>query len=234
MVYLLIGFVFGFSIPYLARRFSKFMPATFAYALYRIFSINKSVSREKKMANHKYRQLADKYFMRSLGWGIVTAATTFLISQTLPNNETPWIVFFIIVLFILMEIDKRMLLLPDLLTVPLLFIGFAYAAFAGSLLGFDIASAAQNSALGAIFGYFLPVIASLFLIKKHPDVFGGGDIKLLSAVGAWLGVVNIPFVILISCIIFAINCFINKQKAGAFGPSIVLASIIMLFFLEYQ
>ena len=34
MPYIFIGFAFGFAIPYLARRFSKFMPATFACALY--------------------------------------------------------------------------------------------------------------------------------------------------------------------------------------------------------
>lgn len=233
MTYILIGFIFGFSIPYLARRFSKFMPATFAYALYRIFSINKKVSRKKRQLNHKYKQLSHRYFMRSLGWGITTAAITFLTAQTLPIKETPWIIFFIITLFILMEIDKRILLLPDLLTVPLLLGGFAYATFAGELLGYNTIDATQNSALGAIFGYFLPVLASLFLIKKHPDVFGGGDIKLLSAIGAWLGFINIPIVILISCGIFAINCFINKQRQGAFGPSIVLSTLIVLFFLEY-
>lgn len=233
MTYIIIGFIFGFSIPYLARRFSKFMPATFAYALYRIFSINKIVSKEKRLSNHKYKQLSQRYFMRSLGWGIVTAAIAFLASQTLTPTETPWIVFFIITLFILMEIDKRMLLLPDLLTIPLLIGGFTYAAFSGNLLGYNTIDAVQNSALGAIFGYFLPVIASLFLIKKHPDVFGGGDIKLLSAVGAWLGFLNIPIVILLSCAIFAINCFINKQRQGAFGPSIVIASLIVLFLLEY-
>lgn len=233
MIYILIGFIFGFSIPYMARRFSKFMPATFAYALYRIFSINKIVPKAKRQSNHKYKQLVHRYFMRSLGWGITTAAITFLASQTLLPSETPWIIFFILTLFILMEIDKRMLLLPDLLTIPLLIGGFAYASFAGELLGYNTIDAVQNSALGAIFGYFLPVIASLFLIKKHPDVFGGGDIKLLSAIGAWLGFINIPIVILISCGIFAITCFINKQKQGAFGPAIVLSSLIVLFFLEY-
>ncbi len=233
MNYILIGFIFGFSIPYLARRFSKFMPATFAYALYRIFSINKIVSKEKRQTNHKYTQLKHKYFMRSLGWGIITSAISFLLSLTIKPEETPWIIFFIIVLFILMEIDKRMLLLPDLLTIPLLISGFTYATFAGELLGYNTIDATQNSALGAIFGYFIPVLASLFLIKKHPDVFGGGDIKLLSAVGSWLGFVNIPIVILLSCAIFAITCFINKQRQGAFGPAIVLASLITLFFLEY-
>lgn len=233
MKYIIIGFIFGFSIPYLARRFSKFMPATFAYALFRIFHRNKIVSRKKRLENHTYQQLVQRYFMRSLGWGIITSATAFLVSQILTASETPWIVFFITVLFILMEIDKRMLLLPDLLTVPLLICGFAYAALSGELLGYNTTDATQNSALGALFGYFIPVVASLFLVKRHPDVFGGGDIKLLAAVGAWMGLVNIPIVILLSCLIFAISCFINKQRQGAFGPSIVLASLIMLFYLEY-
>ena len=48
MPYIFIGFAFGFAIPYLARRFSKFMPATFACALYRIFRPNKTVSKEKR------------------------------------------------------------------------------------------------------------------------------------------------------------------------------------------
>lgn len=233
MFYTLTGFIFGFCIPYLARRFHKFMPATFAYALYRIFHINKRVSKQKRLSNHKYIQLRNRYFMRSLGWGITTAAILFLAAQTIPASEMPWISAFIIILLILMEIDKRMFLLPDILTIPLLIIGFAYAAFAGELLGEDTASAAANSSLGAVFGYLIPVIASLFLIKKYPEAFGGGDIKLLAAVGAWLGLANIPFVILLACIIFAASCFINKQRQGAFGPAIVISSLIILFLLEY-
>ena len=233
MLYIIIGFAFGFTIPYLARRFSKFMPATFAYALYRIFHINKSVSYAKRKNNHKYQLLCHRYFMRSLGWGIITSAVIFLTSQVLPAQETPWISFLIIVLFMLMEIDKRMFLLPDILTVPLLIVGFMYATFAGNCLGYDIASSTANSALGALGGYIIPVIASLFIIKKHPDAFGGGDIKLLSAVGAWLGFSNIPYIILLSCFIFAISCFINKKRQDAYGPSIAISTLIILFLIKY-
>ena len=44
MFYTILGFLLGFSIPYISRRFAKFMPATFAYALYRIFTPNKKPS----------------------------------------------------------------------------------------------------------------------------------------------------------------------------------------------
>ncbi len=231
MPYIFIGFIFGFTIPFLARRFAKFMPATLAYALYRIFHFNARVSKQKRLNNAKYKKLSTRYLMRSIGWGIITAAVVFLASLSLPQKEMPWISFLIIILLILTEIDKRMQLLPDLLTIPLLIAGFTYASFVENALGETITDSVQNSALGAIFGYTIPVIASLFLIKKHPDVFGGGDIKLLSALGAWFGVINIPIIILLSCIIFAIDCFIKKQRLGAFGPSIVLAALINLFLL---
>ena len=119
--------------------------------------------------------------------------------------------------------------LPDILTSPLLLGGFAYATFSGYILGEDISSSTANSVLGAIFGYTIPVLASLLLIKKYPDNLGGGDIKILSAIGAWLGLTNIPYVILLSCPIFAVSCYINKQKQGAFGPSIVISALIILF-----
>lgn len=233
MTYILVGFILGFTIPYLARRFAKFMPATMAYALYRIFHINKIVSAERRAHNRKYIQLRNHYLMRSFGWGIVSAAIFFLLSLALPTNEAPWIAFFVIILLLLTEIDKRIQYLPDILTSPLLIGGFAYAVFSGNLLGENSILSTTNSSLGAIMGYALPVIASLLLIKKHPDNFGGGDIKILAAIGAWLGLTNIPYIIILSCIIFGITCFIKRQRTGAFGPSIVLSTLIILFILIY-
>ena len=233
MLYAFLGFILGFYIPYTARRFAKFMPATLAYALYRIFTPNKQVSKEKRNKNPIYKKLLHKYFMRSLGWGIICSAIFYLNNLTSPSNETPWLSYFIIILLLLMEIDNRIMYLPDILTSPLLLGGFAYAVFSGYLLGENIASSTANSALGAIFGYIVPVIASLLLIKKHPDNLGGGDIKVLSAIGAWFGLVNIPYVILLSCPIFALTCYIKKQKQGAFGPSIVISALIILFLLKY-
>lgn len=233
MLYIFIGFAFGFCIPYMARRFAKFMPANLPYALYRIFAINKTVSFKKRKASHKYQLLSKKYFMRSLGWGITTSAIIFLGKTILSSTEIPWLSCYVMISLLLMEIDKRIQYLPDILTVPLLILGFSYATFAGGLLGENPVEAMQNSCLGAIWGMCIPTIAALCLVKKHPNAFGGGDIKLLSATGSWFGVVNIPFILLLSCLIFAVSCYINKQRSGAFGPSIVISSLIILFYLEY-
>ena len=231
MTYIIIGFIFGFTIPYLARRFAKFMPATMPYALYRIFKQNKTVSKEKRKQNNKYLKLKQKYMMRSLGWGIVVSSFCFYTSLSMQPNDVSWFVFLIMMLFLLMEIDNRMMLLPDLITLPLLISGFAYASFNGFILGDDITLAVQNSVLGSIFGYTIPTIAALFMVKKNSEAFGGGDIKLLSAIGAWVGLATIQTIILISCIVFAISCFINKKRVGAFGPSIVIATLITIFTL---
>lgn len=236
MLYIIIGFILGFYIPHTVRRYFKIKLNENIYLasdLYWILKITKRVSKQKRLTNQKYLHLQNKYFMRSLGWGITTSAIFFLIYSTTLPFETPWISFFVIILLLLSEIDKNTELLPDVFTYPLLLTGFLYAAFSGNLLADTSADAAQNSALGAFCGFFIPFLASLLTVKKYPNGICGGDIKLLAAIGAWLGLVNIPYIVLLACIIFAISCFIKQQRAGAFGPSIALAALIILSLMIY-
>ena len=221
MLYILFGFVFGLLIPYMARRFSKFMPATMAYAIYRLVWPTKKVSKQKRMQNGKYQSLKTQYLMRSIGWGVVSAGMTFWAHICFLSD---FYIALIWVLLLLYEIDNRMLLLPDILTFPLLIGGFVFASI---VPGF-----ALQSALGAASGYILPVIASLLIVRKHPEAFGGGDIKLLSAIGAWIGVHYVPILILVSSVIFGASCLLKREKAGAFGPSIVIATLALVFYFS--
>ena len=59
--------------------------------------------------------------------------------------------------------------------------------------------------------------------------FGGGDIKLLSALGAWLGVLNVVYVILVACVLFVIKAIILKKREGAFGPELAISAIGVAF-----
>lgn len=230
MFYAIFGFIFGLLIPYMARRFAKFMPATMAYALYRLIWPVKRVSREKREQNGNYQKLKKKYIMRSIGWAIVSSALSLGIYFCFNQTVSAWYLGLILPLLLLYEIDERMFLLPDILTVPLLLGGFCFSAFTLSPINEEFLTPAQISALGAIAGYVLPIIASIFLIKKHPDCFGGGDIKLLAALGAWFGLGVVPYLILLSSAVFAIISLIKRQRAGAFGPSIVIAAIVLVFF----
>jgi len=234
MLYIFCGFLFGLMIPFLARRIGKLMPATMGYILLKLFVPTQSVGREKLEANPRYMELFKRYVMRSIGWGIFTAAATYLFAIEFDTGYTWWYVAFLWILLLLVEFDKRFMLLPDILTLPLLVLGFAYAAQKGPWLAtvdINFLNYAQNSALGAIMGYIMPVIASMFLVWKYPEAFGGGDIKLLCAIGAWVGMEIIAYVILLSCIIFGITCLINRMRIGPFGPSIVYATLAICLLL---
>lgn len=223
MLYAVYGFVFGIFIPYMARRFEKFMPATFAYALYQLFRPGKFLSAAQRR-DVRYNRLKKSFLWRSFMWGLVSAALGFAAAYQFGEQHIFWYLYFIWSLLLLTEIDYRMYLLPDILTVPLLIIGFVYAVLIGSWVG------PAESALGAFVGYFLPVVASLFLVWKNKDMFGGGDIKLLSAIGAWFGPEILIYVILTAVVLFLIYAMCRKLRSGAFGPAIAAAAIIIAFY----
>lgn len=224
MQYALYGLIFGLLIPYISRRFEKFMPATFAYALYRICKPRKSVSKKARKKNQRYCRLQKQYLYRSLIWGIISAALSYAATYQFGLENIGWYLFFIWSLLLLTEIDYRMYLLPDILTIPLLLIGFVYSVWVGVWI------TPPESAVGALLGYFIPVIASLFLVWKDKDMFGGGDIKLLSAIGAWIGLERLMYVILTAVVIFGLYALIKRQRSGAFGPAIAMAAIIIAFY----
>ncbi len=87
-------------------------------------------------------------------------------------------------------IDAQTLLLPDALTLPL--------AISGLLATFWLARfALLDHALAALLAYFLLREAAVFYRwLRGRDGFGGGDPKLLGAIGAWVGLADLPLVLL--------------------------------------
>lgn len=223
MLYAVYGFVFGILIPYMARRFEKFMPATFAYALCQMFRPGKFLSSDQR-SDVRYICLKRKFLWRSFMWGAVSSALSFAAFYRFGAAYVCWYLYFIWMLLLLAEIDWRMYLLPDIITVPLLIAGSVYAVLAGAWVG------PAESALGAFAGYFLPVIASLFLVWKNKDVFGGGDIKLLAAIGAWFGPEKLIYTILAAVVVFGFYALLKRQRSGAFGPAIAAAAIMIAFY----
>ncbi len=223
MTYIILALLAGFFIPYLSRRFAKFMPATPVYAIYRSFKQNKQA--KKRHLCPKYQKLLKQYLCRSFVYGIIFAIISAFVVYKFDNNIC-WYLSFIWMLLLLGEIDLRTFLLPDLLTVPLIIIGFTYACLAGVIIS------PTESAYGSLLGYILPIIASAFVAHKSFDAFGGGDIKFLAGIGAWLGITGVIYTILGSCIIFALHTLAKKQKSGAFGPSLAISAIIVLLFFS--
>ena len=231
MLFVLSGFLFGCCIPFLARRFGKLVSYAAGYVWVKLLWPAHALSFGKLRENPLYMHLFYRYLMRSLGWGIFCAAASWLFVACFDSIYIGWYIAFLWILLLLVEIDKRFMLLPDVLTVPLLILGFGYAAANGYWRispDTEILSIAENSFLGAAFGYVMPTIAAMLISWKYSDAFGGGDIKLLSAIGAWVGLEAISYIVLIACVFCGVNCLIAKQKAGAFGPAIVYATLAVV------
>ena len=221
MIYILAGFIFGALVPYMSRRFAKFMPATPAYALYRLIKPVKTAHKK----NEKYCRLMRAYGLRSLIYAALCAGLSALVVWRLGGSGLCWWLGLVWTLMLLAEIDIKMFLLPDILTVPLLICGFVFASSLHPYIQPFESSAA------ALAGYVIPVIASLLMLRRSKEAFGGGDIKLLSAVGAWLGLEGMLYTLLLACVLFGFYSLVRRQRSGAFGPALAAAAVVVLFFI---
>ncbi|MBE6443715.1 MAG: prepilin peptidase [Alphaproteobacteria bacterium] len=217
--YILLALIFGLFTPYTARRFAKFMPATFAGALFEIFRPTKKVSLYRR--NKLYKKLVWRSIVEAFAFAIIT----YLAYIHFGVHGFGFIAMYIWLLLLMAEIDFRIFLLPDILTVPLLLLGFLASSLNMGFVAFN------ESAIGAFIGYFLPVLVSLLIVWRNKDAFGGGDIKLLSALGAWLGVEGLLYVIVLASVLGIVYSLIRKKSVLAFGPMIALSGIVVAFWL---
>ncbi len=126
-------------------------------------------------------------------------------------------------LFICVWLDWRHRILPDLVVLPLLGLGLA-APFA------DSAPAAQ-AWIGATMGGVLPWLAGI-LGRRRGGGIGLGDVKLLAALGAWLGPLAVAVIFLLSSVaILAIllgRRLCGKDEPMPFAPAIAVAAMAWL------
>ena len=127
-------------------------------------------------------------------------------------------------------IDLDTQLLPDEVTLPLLWIGLLINLGNGFT---DISSAVIGAASGYI---FLWLIYWCFKIATGKEGMGYGDFKLLAVIGAWFGWKMLPLVILLSSLTGAVIgiglIIIAKNKRDApfpFGPYLVGGGLVALF-----
>ena len=141
-------------------------------------------------------------------------------------------IFFIIIFFI----DLKHFIIPNVLTFPLMVIGF--------LKSFDpnlnqtIFPNYINSLVGGLFGYLI-IWSIIFLYKniRKKEGMGLGDAKLMAVIGFWFGWISIPFTIFISstvALIIIIPSLINQSKKMSseipFGPYIIIGCILYVTF----
>lgn len=128
-------------------------------------------------------------------------------------------------------IDLEHLLLPDAITLPLLWLGLLLSVF-------HLFTTPENAIIGAITGYLsLWSVYWIFKIVTHKEGMGYGDFKLLAVLGAWLGWQALPFIVLFSstiAVVVGLSLIILKKQDRntpiPFGPFLALAGVCALLF----
>jgi leader peptidase (prepilin peptidase)/N-methyltransferase len=137
---------------------------------------------------------------------------------------------FLWALIALALIDADTQLLPDNLTLPLLWGGLV-----ANLFGLFVPLA--DAVIGAIGGYLvLWGVYWLFKLIRGKEGMGYGDFKLLAALGAWLGWKMLPVIILLASVAGAVIGILlivfqgrDKAKPMPFGPYLAIAGALALF-----
>ena len=124
-------------------------------------------------------------------------------------------------------IDADTQLLPDELTLPLVWFGLLFNLYTGFV-------PLDQAVIGAMVGYMsLWTLFHAYKLLTGKEGMGYGDFKLLAAIGAWLGVGVIPITLLVASVV-GIAAFLVKRIARntpmAFGPCLALAGWFVFLF----
>lgn len=147
-----------------------------------------------------------------------------------PTIQTIGALLLVWSLIALAAIDFDTQLLPDTITLPLLWLGLAFNIT-------NTYTDLSTAVIGAILGYLsLWIVFWLFKLATGKEGMGYGDFKLLAALGAWLGWQMLPAIILLSSVVGAVVgiTLILVARHGRnipipFGPYLAAAGCIALF-----
>jgi len=147
------------------------------------------------------------------------------------ESVAAWVFLWFLIPLTLIDLDHQ--LLPDALTLPLLWAGLLWSVAGGFT---DPASAI----LGAAGGYLvLWSVYQLFKLATGKEGMGYGDFKLLAALGAWLGWQSLPLIVLLSSLLGAVVGGLlillrgrDRQLPIPFGPFLAGAGWVAMLWGE--
>ena len=164
------------------------------------------------------------------GVEMLTAALSVLVAWRFGYSPAlAFSLFYVWALVALTFIDFDTQLLPDDITLPLLWLGILANAF-------GVFTDLRSAVFGAIGGYLiLWSVYWMFRLVAKKEGMGFGDFKLLAAIGAWLGWQVLPFVIVVSAglgaILGSVALYLSKKGTDTripFGPYLALGGIAAL------
>lgn len=126
-------------------------------------------------------------------------------------------------------IDAKTMIIPDKIVLPMMWLGLLASAF-----GSGATPELSQSVIGAACGYLsLWSIYWAFKLATGKEGMGYGDFKLMAAIGAWMGPIALPWVMVaaaFSGVAFGVYGMIRKggeRKPIPFGPFLVAGSFLV-------
>jgi leader peptidase (prepilin peptidase) / N-methyltransferase len=134
------------------------------------------------------------------------------------------------------DIDHQ--LLPDSITLPLLWAGLLAAVVIGPVVGAALPVSPRDAVIGAAAGYSsLWLVFHAFRLITGKEGMGYGDFKLFAALGAWLGWKMLPLIILLSAatgatlgILMIVLRGRDRAAPMPFGPYLAAAGWIAMLY----
>jgi leader peptidase (prepilin peptidase)/N-methyltransferase len=132
-------------------------------------------------------------------------------------------------LIALTVIDYDRQILPDVITLPLLWLGLLFNLF-------DVFVPLHSAVIGAMVGYLsLWSVYQLFKLLTGKEGMGYGDFKMFAALGAWVGWQNLPLIILLASFLGAAIGMVyivfhgrSRHLPIPFGPFLCFAGWVAL------
>ena len=133
----------------------------------------------------------------------------------------------------LSAIDIERQLLPDAITLPVLWVGLVLSLF-------GVITDSTSSIIGAVAGYLsLWAVYQTFRLLTGKEGMGYGDFKLLALCGAWMGWQYLPAIILLSSLVGAVTGIAlilvrgrDRNLPIPFGPYLAAAGWLALLWGE--
>lgn len=178
------------------------------------------------------QKISPRYPLVELAAGVLTVICALYFPVWLPFLATLGVSYALLCLTL---IDAEHQLLPDVITLPLLWAGLLFNALAPTPF-----AVLPDAVLGAAAGYgVLWLLYHSHRALTGKEGMGYGDFKLTAAAGAWLGWQALPLLLLLSAGVGAVIglVMLRRAKAGqntpiAFGPYLAAAFWISLIWGE--
>jgi leader peptidase (prepilin peptidase) / N-methyltransferase len=172
----------------------------------------------------------------SFQYPLVEAATAFLsVALFLKHGASLEYAFFLLfsgALIAITFIDLHHKIIPDVISLPGIVLGFAFSLLPSSPLSW------VDSLIGLVVGGgFLLLVAIAFEKATGREGMGMGDVKMLAMIGAWTGWKSLLFILLLSSLAGSLigGAMLVLSRKGArtripFGPFLALGTLFYVFF----